>query len=92
MVNHKILILKQALKDKEKIMQHPSLMKNVEKLLEVLKNNPFQNPPPYEILVGDMKGLYSRRINQQHRLVYKVDKKEKVIIIISMWSHYEKIK
>ena len=54
-----------------------------------MKNNPFQNPPPYETLVGDMKGLYSRRVNRQHRLVYKVMEEEKTIVIISMWSHYE---
>ena len=89
MVEYKIVILKQAVKDKEKIKQLPALKKNVEKLLELMKDDPFQNPPPYELLVGEMKGLYSRRINRQHRLVYKVDEKEKVIVIVSMWSHYE---
>lgn len=89
MVNYKIVILKQAIKDKEKIKQIPALRKNIEKLLELMKNNPFQNPPPYETLVGDMKGLYSRRVNRQHRLVYKVMEEEKTIVIISMWSHYE---
>lgn len=89
MVNYKIVILKQAIKDKEKIKQIPALRKNIEKLLELMKNNPFQNPPPYETLVGNMKGLYSRRVNLQHRLVYKVMEEEKTIVIISMWSHYE---
>jgi Txe/YoeB family toxin of toxin-antitoxin system len=89
MVKYKIIILKQAVKDKEKIKQLPALKKNVEKLLELMKENPFQNPPPYELLVGEMKGLYSRRINRQHRLVYKVNEEEKVIVIVSMWSHYE---
>lgn len=89
MVKYKIVILKQAVKDKEKIKQFPALRKNVEKLLELMKDNPFQNPPPYELLVGDMKGLYSRRINRQHRLVYRVMEEENAIIIVSMWSHYE---
>lgn len=86
---YKIKILKQAIKDKEKIKQQPILKKNVEKLLELIKKNPFQNPPPYESLVGNFKGLYSRRINRQHRLVYRVIEEEKVIIIVSMWTHYE---
>lgn len=86
---YKIKILKQAQKDKEKIKQQPILKKNVEKLLELIKKNPFQTPPPYESLVGNYKGLYSRRINRQHRLVYKVVEEEKTIIIVSMWTHYE---
>lgn len=59
------------------------------KLIEIIKKNPFQNPPPYEQLVGELKGFYSRRINIQHRLVYQVYKEEKVIKIVSMWTHYE---
>lgn len=89
MVNYKIIILKQAEKDKDKIKQFPALKGNVEKLLSFMQENPFQNPPPYEMLIGDLKGLYSRRINRQHRLVYKVIENEKTIIIVSMWSHYE---
>ena len=89
MVEYKILILKQAKKDKEKIKQYPALKDNVEKLLSLIKKDPFHNPPPYERLIGDIKGLYSRRINRQHRLVYKVIEEEKAIVIISMWSHYE---
>ena len=89
MVNYRITILKQALKDKEKIKQSPALKRNVDRLLSLIRENPFRNPPPYEILVGDLKGLYSRRINLQHRLVYKVIEEEKTIVIISMWSHYE---
>lgn len=61
----------------------------VKKLIEVLKESPFQNPPPYEKLVGDMAGAYSRRINVQHRLVYQVFEQEQTVKIISMWSHYE---
>lgn len=89
MVEYKIVILKQALKDKDKIKQHPALKRTVEKLLELIKVNPFKNPPPYESLVGNLKGLYSRRINRQHRLVYRVLEEEKTIMIVSMWTHYE---
>lgn len=86
---YKILITKTANKDKEKIKQQPALRKKVENLLEVIKDNPYQNPPPYEKLVGDLNGCYSRRINIQHRLVYTVDEENKIIKIISMWTHYE---
>ncbi|MCF0171629.1 Txe/YoeB family addiction module toxin [Fusobacterium varium] len=89
MVEYKIVILKQALKDKDKIKQHPALKRTVEKLLELIKVEPFKNPPPYESLVGNLKGLYSRRINRQHRLVYRVLEEEKTIMIVSMWTHYE---
>ena len=89
MVEYKLAILKQALKDKEKIKQQPALKKTVEKLLELIKVDPFKNPPPYESLVGNLKGLYSRRINRQHRLVYRVLEEEKTIMLISMWTHYE---
>lgn len=89
MVTYRVVILKQAEKDKEKIKQFPALKGNVEKLLEIIQSNPYQNPPPYEMLIGNMKGLYSRRINRQHRLVYRVLEEEKVIMIVSMWTHYE---
>lgn len=62
----------------------------IKSLINLIRENPFQNPPPYEKLVGDLQGAYSRRINIQHRLVYQVFEKEKVIRIISFWSHYEK--
>lgn len=65
------------------------LSEKVKRLIEVIKENPYQNPPPYEKLVGDLQGAYSRRINIQHRLVYQVYEKEKTIKIISIWSHYE---
>jgi Txe/YoeB family toxin of toxin-antitoxin system len=57
--------------------------------LRVLENDPFQNPPPYEKLVGDLTGAYSRRINIQHRLVYRVLKDEKAIKVLRLWTHYE---
>lgn len=86
---YKIVIMKSALKDKEKIKTIPALKKNVEKLIEILQADPFKNPPPYEKLSGNLKTLYSRRINRQHRLVYKVLEDEKIVMIISMWTHYE---
>lgn len=88
MDNYRIVIIKSAQKDKEKIKSIPALKRNVEKLLEVLKNNPYQNPPSYEKLVG-LPNMYSRRINRQHRLVYQVFEEEKTVKIISMWTHYE---
>ena len=90
MVNsYKIVILKSAEKDKEKIKSIPALKTKTDKLLAILKTNPYQNPPPYEKLVGDFKGLYSRRINRQHKLVYRVIEEEKTVIIVSMRSYYE---
>lgn len=91
MTGYRIVILKSAQKDKEKIKSVPALMRNVSNLIEVLKENPFRTPPPYEKLAGDFKGLYSRRINRQHRLVYRVLEEEKTIVIVSMWTHYENI-
>ena len=85
---YKIEYHKKAVKDIEKL-KSSNLEKNAKKLIEVIKENPFQNPPPYEKLVGDLNGFYSRRINIQHRLVYKV--KENTVQILSMWTHYENI-
>jgi Txe/YoeB family toxin of toxin-antitoxin system len=65
------------------------LKSRTEDLLKVIQKNPFQNPPPYEKLVGDLKGAYSRRINIQHRLVYQVLEEIKTVKIIRMWTHYE---
>ena len=87
--NYKIVITKAAQKDKDKIKQYPALVKNVKNLLEVIESNPYQNPPPYEKLVGDLQMLYSRRINSKHRLVYMVYEEEKTVKIVSMWTHYE---
>lgn len=79
---------KQAVKDSKKI-EHSNLKQSVENLLEVLKENPFQNPPPYEKLIGDLTGKYSRRINIQHRLVYEVFEERKIVRVLRMWTHYE---
>ena len=79
---------KQAVKDGKKIEQS-NLKQSVMNLLEVLKVNPFQNPPPYEKLIGDLTGKYSRRINIQHRLVYEVFEERKIVRVLRMWTHYE---
>lgn len=90
MVKYKIEYHKRALKDIEKLKQS-NLDNKTKQLIEMIKVNPFQNPPTYEKLVGDLKDLYSRRINIQHRLVYQVLEDKKIIRILSMWSHYENI-
>ena len=79
---------KQAVKDSKKIEQS-NLKQSVINLLEILKENTFQNPPPYEKLIGDLTGKYSRRINIQHRLVYEVFEEEKIVRVLRMWTHYE---
>lgn len=84
----KIIYSKYALKDAKKLTES-GLKKQTEKLLIVLKKNPFQNPPPYEKLVGDLKGLFSRRINIHHRLIYQVNKDQQLIRVLRMWTHYE---
>ncbi len=88
MVMWKIALTQRALKDAKKI-NRSGLRSKVEALIDILKTNPYQNPPPYEKLTGDLAGMYSRRINLQHRLVYEVDDKKKRIKILMMWSHYE---
>ena len=85
---YKIVYAKMASKDVPKL-KAAHLTEKAKMLIDLLRENPFQNPPPYEKLSGNYKELYSRRINRQHRLVYKVKKEDKVVIIISMWSHYE---
>ena len=82
-----VLFTKQAQKDAKNIAKS-GLRGKAEVLLEVLARNPLQTPPPFEKLVGDLEGAYSRRINIQHRLVYQILKKEKVVKVIRMWSHY----
>ena len=85
---YKIYYSKISIKQIE-LLKSAKLDIKTKKLIELISENPFQNPPPYEKLVGDMSGLYSRRINIQHRLVYQVYEEEKAIKIVSMWSHYE---
>ena len=87
---YSIVVTKQALKDFPKLTS-AGLDKKVKALIELLQENPFQNPPSYEKLVGDMDGLYSRRINIKHRLVYQIYEESKTITIVSAWSRYENI-
>jgi Txe/YoeB family toxin of toxin-antitoxin system len=75
-------------KDAKKLASS-GLKPKAQELLEILRNNPFQNPPPYEKLVGDLSGAYSRRINIQHRLVYQVLTEQRVVKVLRMWTHYE---
>jgi Txe/YoeB family toxin of toxin-antitoxin system len=84
----KIVYTKQAQKDAKKLVS-AGLKQKAEKLFEIVKSNPFKNPPEYEKLVGDLTGAYSRRINIQHRLIYQVYLKEKTVKVIRMWTHYE---
>ena len=84
----RIVYSRHALKDAKKLTKSKLRLKT-EELLEILKTNPFQNPPPYEKLVGDLQGAYSRRINIQHRLVYQVLEKEHIVKVLRMWTHYE---
>ena len=88
MVKWKVVFTKQALKDAKKISSS-DLREPAEKLLHILEENPFKNPPTFEKLVGDLSGAFSRRINIQHRIVYQVYKKERTVKIIRMWTHYE---
>ena len=88
MVTWNVAYSKFALKDAKKISA-AGLREKAQALLEILEKDPFQNPPPYEKLVGDLRGTYSRRINIQHRLVYEVFRKEKTVRVLRMWTHYE---
>ena len=88
MVSWKPVYTKQAQKDAKKLSASGLRLK-AETILEILKKNPFQAPPPFEKLVGDLKGAYSRRINIQHRIVCQVLKRYKTVKIIRMWTHYE---
>ena len=85
---YRIFYTKAALKAIPKL-KAANLDCKARKLIEIIKKNPYQNPPPYEKLVGDLDGAYSRRINIHHRLVYQIEDKTKTIKIISMWTHYE---
>ena len=87
MVEYKILYSKLAQKDAKKLFA-TNLQNKAKELIETIKKDPFQNPPPYEKLVGNLSGAYSRRINIQHRLVYEVREEDKVLRILRIWSHY----
>jgi toxin YoeB len=83
-----VVYTKQADKDSKKIAAC-GLKERVQNLIEILKEDPFKNPPSYEKLLGDLSGAYSRRINIQHRLVYQVFEKEHIVRVLRMWTHYE---
>ena len=87
---YRVEYYKKAVKDIQKLKQN-NLDKKVKQLIDLIKENPLQNPPPYEKLIGDLKQYYSRRINIQHRLVYKINEETKTIKILCMWTHYENI-
>jgi toxin YoeB len=87
-VSYQLVFSKHALKDAQKLAR-AGLKPKAQALLDVLRLDPFANPPPYEKLVGDLAGAYSRRINIQHRLVYQVLPAERVVKVLRMWSHYE---
>lgn len=88
MVNWTVVYAKQAQKDAKKLGAS-GLRPKAEELLALLADDPFQNPPPFEKLVGDLAGAYSRRINIQHRIVYEVFPKEKTVRVLRLWTHYE---
>ena len=88
MVSREIVYAKQAMKDAKKLAAS-GLKPKAQELLSVLADDPFQNPPPFEKLVGDLAGVYTRRINIQHRIVYEVFSKEKVVRVLRMLTHYE---
>jgi Txe/YoeB family toxin of toxin-antitoxin system len=87
-VSWELLYTRQAQKDAKKLSAS-GLKKKAQALLQVIKKDPYQNPPPFEKLVGDLSGAYSRRINIQHRLVYQVYKEEHAIKVIRLWTHYD---
>ena len=88
MAQYQLLYTKAAQKD-AKYLNATGLKDKALLLLEIIAENPFQNPPPYEKLIGDLSGAYSRRINIQHRLVYQVLEAEKIVKVLRLWTHYE---
>lgn len=88
MVSWAVVYAKQAIKDAKKLAAS-GLKTRAQELLTVLGNDPFQNPPPFEKLIGDLAGAYSRRINIQHRIVYEVFTEERTVRVLRMWTHYD---
>jgi len=87
-VSWKVVFTKQAQKDARRLVA-AGLKPKAEELIELLRTNPTQTPPPFEKLVGDLSRAYSRRINIQHRLVYEILEEERIVKVIRMWTHYE---
>ncbi|GAA4096078.1 Txe/YoeB family addiction module toxin [Zhongshania borealis] len=88
MVSWTLYFTKQAQKDARKLASS-GLKDKAQELLKIVQRNPYQNPPPFEKLIGDLAGAYSRRVNIQHRLVYQVLEEEKAIKVLRLWTHYE---
>lgn len=88
LVNYQLVYTRQAQKDAKKLSES-GLADKAKRLLSLIEANPYQTPPPYEKLVGDLKGAISRRINIQHRLVYQVLDESKIIKVLRLWTHYE---
>ena len=84
-----IVFTRTAAKDVSKL-KAAHLDEKARELIDIIRKNPFQVPPPYEKLTGNLRGMYSRRLNQQHRLIYELFEQEKTIKIVSLWSHYER--
>lgn len=87
-MSYELVYTKQARKDAKKLKGSP-LANKAKELLEVIREDPFASPPPFEALVGDLSGAYSRRINIQHRLVYQVIEENKTVKVLRLWTHYE---
>ena len=87
-MKYSLVFTKQAQKDAKKLSS-AGLKAKAQSLLDILREDPFRNPPPYEKLIGDLAGSYSRRINIQHRLVYQVLETERVVKVLRLWTHYE---
>lgn len=87
-MSYKVVYTRQARKDAKKL-KGTNLAKKAKELLELIQESPFADPPPYEALVGDLKGAYSRRLNIQHRLVYQVLEEQMTIKVLRLWTHYE---
>jgi Txe/YoeB family toxin of toxin-antitoxin system len=87
-VSWNVILSKKAVKDSKKL-KAAGLKPQAEKLLRILSEDPFQSPPDYEKLVGNLNGFYSRRINIQHRLVYDIDKTTQIVHVLRMWTHYK---
>jgi toxin YoeB len=83
-----VVFTPQAAKDAKKVLRS-GLKQKAEALLDILRRDPFQSPPPFEKLVGDLAGAYSRRINIHHRLVYQILQRERIVKVLRMWTHYE---
>ena len=88
MNDYRVVFSRHAQRDGKKLAKS-NLKESAQRLIAILGVDPFQNPPPFESLKGDLQGFYSRRINIQHRLVYEVDKQNKIVLVLRMWTHYE---